>query len=139
MNADVHRTFAFFAHAANLAAITPDFLDFRILTPPPVDMREGAQIRYRLRLFGWPVTWLTGIEEWQPEQAFTDVQLEGPYARWVHRHRFTPRDGGTLVEDRVEYALPVHPVSAPAHDLFVRPTIERIFGYRRQAIARLLG
>lgn len=83
--------------------------------------------------------WLTRIDEWEPARSFTDRQLRGPYALWVHEHRFTARDGGTLVRDRVEYRLPWEPLSAPVRRLFVRPTIERIFEHRRQVIARILG
>jgi ligand-binding SRPBCC domain-containing protein len=137
--ADRARVFAFFADAANLGRITPAFLDFRILTPLPVEMRAGALIDYRLRLMGVPLRWRTRIEEWEPGRAFTDVQLAGPYARWVHRHAFEPRDGGTLVRDRVEYALPLAPLSAPAHALFVGPALRSIFTYRQAAVRRLLG
>lgn len=135
----VDATFAFFADAANLERITPGFLGFRILTPLPVAMREGALIQYQLRLMGVPMGWLTRIERWDPGRAFVDVQLRGPYARWIHLHTFTPANGGTLVRDRVDYALPLAPLSAPAHALFVRPTLGRIFAHRRDAIARLLG
>lgn len=137
--ADLDRTFAFFSDARNLEAITPDFLHFRIVTPLPVEMREGARIEYRLRLFGMPVDWLTRIEEWRPGHGFTDVQVRGPYAQCIHQHRFTPQNGGTLVEDRVDYRVPLAPLSSPVHALFVRPTVERIFAHRREAIARLLG
>jgi ligand-binding SRPBCC domain-containing protein len=136
---DIERAFAFFSDARNLEAITPDFLKFRIVTPLPIEMREGTLIQYRLRFFGAPVDWLTRIDEWRPGHGFTDVQLRGPYALWVHRHRFTSRDGGTLVEDRVEYRLPLAAASAPVHTLLVRPAIERIFAHRRQAIAGLLA
>jgi len=139
VGAGIERTFTFFSDAANLEAITPAFLNFRILTPLPIEMREGALIEYRLKLFGAPVHWLTRIQEWEPGRSFTDVQVRGPYALWVHRHRFTPRDGGTLVEDHVEYRVPGAPLSAPVHSLFVRPAIERIFAHRRRVIARLLG
>jgi ligand-binding SRPBCC domain-containing protein len=137
--ADGATTFAFFADAANLEAITPGFLNFRILTPLPIEMRAGALIEYRLRLMGVPLGWLTRIEDWAPDRAFTDVQLRGPYATWVHRHTFAPLDGGTAVRDRVEYSLPFEPLSAPVHALFVRRTVERIFAHRRIAIARVLG
>jgi len=137
--APMERAFAFFADAANLQALTPPFLDFGILTPLPIEMRAGALIEYRLRLMGLPLGWLTRIEEWEPNRSFTDVQLRGPYARWIHRHTFAPGDGGTWVRDRVEYALPLAPFTDPGRVLFVRPILERIFAYRRDAIARLLG
>jgi ligand-binding SRPBCC domain-containing protein len=139
VRAGLDETFAFFADAANLQAITPPFLDFAIRTPLPIEMRAGTLIEYRLGLMGLPMGWLTRIDEWEPGRGFTDVQLRGPYTRWVHRHTFE-RDGtGARVLDRVEYALPLAPLSAPAHALFVRPTLERIFAYRRAAIARRLG
>ena len=139
VRADIHRAFAFYSDASNLELITPGFLGFQILTPRPIVMHPGTLIRYRLRLFGVPLEWLTRIEDWQPGRSFTDLQLRGPYALWIHEHRFTSRNGGTLVEDRVAYRLPWEPLSAPVRLLIVRPTIERIFGYRREAIARLLG
>ena len=137
--AGVEETFSFFANAANLEAITPPFLNFSIVTPLPIAMGEGTLIEYRLGLFGMPFGWLTRIEEWRPEHAFTDVQVRGPYDLWVHRHHFIPRDGGTLITDRVEYRLPGAPWSDPVRALFVHPTVERIFAYRRDVIRRVLG
>jgi len=137
--AGVEETFAFFADAANLEAITPPLLQFEILTPLPVEMRVGARIDYRLRLHGMPVVWHTRIDRWEPGVAFVDRQLRGPYARWVHLHTFVPERGGTRLGDCVEYALPLDPLSRPVHALYVRPTIERIFDHRRAVIERVLG
>jgi len=137
--AGIEEAFAFFSNAANLDAITPPSLDFTILTPLPIDMREGTLIEYRLRLLGMPIHWLTRIDEWTPGRSFTDTQLRGPYALWVHHHSFAPHSGGTLIRDRVDYALPLPHLTAPVHALFVRPTIERIFAYRRGIIERVLG
>ena len=137
--AGIDETFTFFSNAANLDAITPPSLGFTILTPPPIVMGEGTLIEYRLRVLGMPIHWLTRIDEWTPGRSFTDTQLRGPYALWVHRHSFVPHRGGTLIGDRVEYALPLPSLTAPVHAMFVRPMIERIFAYRREVIARVLG
>ena len=131
--------FDFFSDAANLEALTPPFLRFRILTPLPIEMRVGAMIEYELRLMGVPLHWVTRIDEWQPARGFTDVQLRGPYARWVHRHTFAPENGGTRVCDQVEYELPFAPLSAWGHEWFVRPRLREIFEYRREAMTNLLG
>lgn len=137
--AGIDEAFGFFSNAANLDALTPPFLNFTILTQLPIVMSQGALIEYRLRLLGLPIHWLTRIDEWLPGRSFTDTQLRGPYAYWVHHHRFTPHRDGTLIRDRVEYALSLPRVTAPVHALIVRPMVERIFAYRRDVIARLLG
>jgi len=137
--AGIEETFAFFSDARNLEAITPRFLGFEIRTPLPIEMREGTLIEYRLRLMGLPMTWLTRIDRWEPGAGFVDRQLRGPYARWVHTHRFTPADRGTLIEDRVEYEVPLAPLSEPVRALFVTPTVERIFRHRHGVVARRLG
>jgi ligand-binding SRPBCC domain-containing protein len=126
--------FPFFADAANLEAITPPFLRFRILTSLPVAMRAGTLLDYRLHLHGVPIAWHTRISVWDPPARFVDEQLRGPYAVWRHQHRFvaTADGGGTTVTDEVLYA---HPGGAIANRLLVAPDLERIFRYRQERLA----
>lgn len=123
--------FPFFADAANLDAITPPWLHFNVLTPPPVVMREGTLIDYRLRVHGIPLRWRTRINAWQPPHRFVDEQLRGPYRQWIHEHSFEPHDGGTLARDVVQYAVPFDFIT---HRRFVRPDVEKIFKYRAEAL-----
>ncbi len=130
------KIFPFFADAGNLDAITPPWLNFRIVTPQPFEMRAGALIDYKLRVRGLPLRWRTLIKEWQPPFRFVDEQLRGPYRQWLHTHTFETRDGGTLARDVVHYAVPFDFV---AHPLFVRRDIEKIFSFRQQALREKFG
>ncbi len=131
--------FAFFADAHNLERLTPDFLGFEILTPRPIEMKPGALIDYSLRLYGLPVNWKTRIEVFEPETRFVDTQLEGPYRYWRHLHEFEDVEQGTRMRDVVNYEIPFGLLGTVARALFVRGTLERIFGYRRQAITGIFG
>ncbi len=102
-------------------------------------MEEGALIDYRIRLFGVPMQWRTEIVELCPPSHFVDLQLRGPYARWHHSHHFESVPGGTLMTDRVEYRVPLGPLGALAHGIFVRRNLERIFGFRRTAAEEVFG
>lgn len=125
--------FGFFADAANLEAITPPLLRFRVVTPAPIAMGVGTFIQYRLRLHGIPIRWDTLIQAWEPPHRFVDVQTRGPYALWHHTHELSPVDGGrTLMRDTVRYALGWAEV---AHR-FVRRDLEAIFTYRAASVAR---
>jgi ligand-binding SRPBCC domain-containing protein len=132
----VQEVFSFFADAGNLERITPPELAFQILTPTPIDMREGTLIDYRLRLFGVPFRWRTRIVDWQPDDRFVDEQVHGPYRYWRHTHTFTGCDSGTRMTDRVEYRLPFHPAGTVALPL-VRRQLDRIFRYRAATIREL--
>jgi len=123
--------FAFHADARNLERLTPPWLRFEIVTPPPVDMREGTLIDYRIRLRGVPVRWRSRIAVWEPPHRFVDEQVFGPYRYWIHTHAFVGAGGGTLVRDHVRFAVPG---GALVYRLFVARDLERIFAYRRRQL-----
>ncbi|GMV83472.1 MAG: hypothetical protein AMXMBFR7_46560 [Planctomycetota bacterium] len=140
----VAEVFPFFADASNLEALTPPWLHFRIVSPLPIEMKAGAAIEYRLRLLGIPFGWQTRILEWDPPRKFIDVQARGPYRRWIHLHTFEPHPGTdgrewTRMRDAVDYEVGWGPFGALAHPFFVKPSLKRIFDYRRARIEALLA
>jgi len=134
----VDEVFAFFADIGNLQRITPPELRFRLVTQPPVEMRQGALIEFRLALWGVPFGWRTEISLWEPPLRFVDRQLAGPYAKWIHLHEFTTERGGTRMLDRVDYLLPLGRPGRLGLPL-VRRQLDRIFDFREATIQRLLA
>lgn len=126
--------FAFFADPRNLERLTPPWLRFRIQSPEPLPVGEGAVYDYTLRLHGIPLRWRTLITAWREGQRFEDLQVKGPYALWYHLHRFedTP-EGGTRMTDEVRYRLPFGWLGALALP-FVKRDVERIFAWRQRAL-----
>jgi ligand-binding SRPBCC domain-containing protein len=133
----IDEVFAFFSEARNLEAITPPWLGFKILSMSSDSIREGTEIRYRLRLHGLPIKWRTEIRRWNPPICFVDLQRSGPYKLWHHTHRFEAHGDRTRMVDVVRYALPFGILGRAAHALKVRGDVETIFEYRRRHIHAL--
>jgi ligand-binding SRPBCC domain-containing protein len=133
------QVFNFFADAGNLERITPPELNFKIITPQPIDLREGALIEYDLKLRGFPIRWRTEISKWDPPFEFVDRQLKGPYKQWIHLHTFTELPGGgTSIEDKVRYRLPLEPLGDIMHFL-VKKELAYIFDFRQKAVEEILS
>jgi ligand-binding SRPBCC domain-containing protein len=126
--------FEFFSRAENLETLTPPWLRFSILSPGPIEMKVGTRIRYRLRLRGIPVGWESEITAWDPPHRFVDEQRRGPYRQWIHEHRFLEHDGGTKIQDTVQYSVLG---GALVERLFVTPDLNKIFEFRRQKIREI--
>jgi uncharacterized membrane protein YjjP (DUF1212 family)/ligand-binding SRPBCC domain-containing protein len=113
--------------------LTPPELRFQVLTPPPIQMRPGTRIDYRLRVHGVPVRWQSEITVWEPSHRFVDEQRRGPYRFWRHEHRFVAQDGGTLATDQVQFAAPG---GALVERLLIERDLRGIFAYRQQQLAK---
>jgi ligand-binding SRPBCC domain-containing protein len=104
------------------------WLDFRMADAPQA-LPVGSLIEYRLRWHGLPIHWPTEITEWNPPHRFVDRELRGPYALWSHEHWFEPHDGGTRMNDRVTYSLPLGILGKLAHAIAVQRDVEKIFDF----------
>ena len=138
VDAPLDEAFAFFSDAHNLERITPPWLRFRIVEAPD-ELRQGARLRYRLRLFGIPIRWRTEIVQWDPPRGFVDVQRRGPFRLWEHTHRLRAVAGGTEISDRIRYRLFFGPLGALVQRLLVGGWVEGIFDYRAIAVREAIG
>jgi ligand-binding SRPBCC domain-containing protein len=137
--APLPEVFAFFSNPANLARITPPWLSFRMHGPSPPTLSEGSRLEYRIRWSAFSIRWVTRITKWRAPLEFEDIQEKGPYATWIHSHRFVERGGLVVMEDHVDYALPLGALGRIVHRLRVRRQLEDIFDYRRRAIEKIFA
>jgi len=130
----IDEVFSFFANANELERITPPWLNFVVLTPPPIEMKEGLLLDYRLQLHKIPIKWRTEICVWEPPFRFVDQQLKGPYKRWYHEHTFEEVDGKTIVQDNVHY---IPRGGKLIHRWMVKPDLEKIFLFRHDKLTEI--
>ena len=130
--------FDFFSKPENLSVITPPNMGFNILTPSPIEMKEGALIDYTVKILGFPIRWRTLITKYDSPNIFIDQQLKGPYSIWHHTHTFKKIDENeTLIEDCVIYGVPFGLIGRLIHFLYIKRDLNKIFSYRSKKISKL--
>ena len=91
----------FHRRSSSMGAITPPPVIAQVHRAPP-RLADGDEMDFTLWLGPLPLRWVARIEE-VSEAGFTDRQLRGPFAAWVHRHSFVALDESTTaVLDHVE-------------------------------------
>ncbi|MDW5265006.1 MULTISPECIES: SRPBCC family protein [Acidobacteriaceae] len=160
--------FAFFANPSNLPRLMPAWQQARIekaiiVSPPPPPnssalndvfyvLAAGAGTRLTISFRPIPFSpvrlkWQAEIDSFVWNQHFSDVQVRGPFAHWHHTHALTPetRIGesgnaipGTLLQDEVQYQLPLGRLGNLAHPLITRQ-LRQTFVYRHRRTRELLA
>ncbi|WP_348269967.1 SRPBCC family protein [Edaphobacter paludis] len=160
--------FVFFANPANLPRLMPTWQQARIeeasiVSPPPLlkpsslnnvfsVLAAGAGTRLTLSFRPIPFSfirlrWVAEIDSFLWNHHFSDTQLRGPFAHWHHTHTLTPETRsdesgkpipGTLVQDEVQYRLPLGKLGNLANALVARQ-LHRTFGYRHRRTRELLA
>ena len=140
VEASLDQVWEFISHPQNLDRITPDDMEFKIVTDVPEQMFNGLLVEYRVRipLIGWQV-WVSELKHIKPGSYFVDEQKIGPYRFWYHEHRIEPAGDKVKVIDHVSYEVPFGFIGRIAHSLFIRPTLERIFSHREKLFKELLA
>lgn len=90
-------------------------------------------------LLGIKLNWMTEITHVQDKQYFVDEQRFGPYALWHHQHHFKEIEGGVLMNDILNYAIPYGVIGRLSNSLLVGKQIKKIFAYRENAINEMFG
>lgn len=125
----------FFSRPENLNEITPDDMQFEILTENIPRMYQGQVIQYNVRPFPMmKMGWVTEITHVQNRKMFVDEQRFGPYAFWHHQHIFEEAENGTMMTDILHYRVPLGIVGKLINALFIERKVKGIFEYRFQVL-----
>ncbi len=136
----IEEAWDFFSSPHNLSRITPEHMNFRILSEIPPRVYPGMIINYKVTpVAPFTTGWVTEITQVNAPHFFIDEQRFGPYAFWHHQHHFKEVPQGTEVMDLVHYGIPGGFIGRFAHWLFVKRQLNAIFEYREAALINLFG
>ncbi len=134
------KAWQFLSDPKNLKTITPAYMSFDILSKIDRPLFTGQIIQYHVTpLLGIKTKWVSEITHIEEKEYFVDEQMYGPYALWHHKHFVKEIEGGVLLEDIIDYKVPLGILGQIVHPFLVQPKLEEIFKYRQEKLTELFG
>jgi ligand-binding SRPBCC domain-containing protein len=132
IHAPPERVFAFHELPDAFARLMPPWEKSRIVEAAP-NLLPGARAIVETRILGlFKARWVSRHTAYEPPSMFEDVQVEGPFHSWRHRHLFKPHALGTTLRDEIEYAPPLSFIGRAFAPVFIIPRLEKLFAYRHE-------
>jgi len=124
--------YAFHEDPRNIVKISPSSLRVEKVECT-VPARVGEEFRLRVSQFGLPLEWIGYWDEAVPCSRLVDGARKSPFRHWRHHHLFAKAPGGTLMTDRVEYALPFGLLGRLLNATVMRLVFAAMFAARHRA------
>ena len=133
MTVSAEELFRWHARPGALERLTPPWEPAEVLSRTGKGIEVGAQVTISLKV--GPVSQRLVAEHtlYEEGRRFRDVMIEGPFSFWQHTHSTEP-DGAqqSILEDHIEYALPMGALGRLFGGGFVRDKLQRAFTYRHK-------
>jgi len=130
--ASPEEVYAFHEDPRNIEKISPPSLRVeRVECSVPA--KPGGEFSLRVSQFGLPLEWIGVWVEAEPSVRLVDGALKSPFRHWRHHHLFSKTERGTLMTDRVEYALPLGILGRLADKTVMKVVFAAMFAARHRA------
>ncbi|MFL5349172.1 MAG: TIGR01777 family oxidoreductase [Hyalangium sp.] len=123
--------FAWHTREGALERLMPPWESAELVERSGEGLREGTRVVMRMRVGPLWQTWVARHTKYIQDSLFQDEQVSGPFAQWVHTHRFWPEPpSSSVLEDEVIYAPPLGVAGRAFGGGMIRRRLERMFAYR---------
>jgi ligand-binding SRPBCC domain-containing protein len=139
IQASAEELFRWHAEPGALERLAPPWEPIEVEERSP-GIRDGDRGAMRVPLGPFRIRWVFEHCDYIEGRQFRDIQLSGPFRRWEHTHLFTP-DGpeACILEDRIDYELPLGAVGNFLGGWLVRRKLLRVFAYRHRVTAEAMA
>ena len=141
IKSDINTVWEFMSSPKNLATITPDYMQFEVISElGEGNMYAGQIIEYYVRpLLGIKLHWVTEITHVKNKEYFVDEQRFGPYKFWHHKHFLKETSQGVEMYDLVHYQLPLGLIGKLGNEILVKKQLQHVFDYRFKVVEKLFN
>jgi len=120
--------FAWHARPGALQRLLPPWQPVRVEKPGGI--RDGDEVVLRMGPGPLALRWVARHQDFDPPRSFCDRQASGPFAEWLHRHHAHAQNGDSVLEDEIDYRLPLAPLGPRLGGGLARGALERMFRFR---------
>lgn len=126
----VQDLFAWHARPGAFERLSPPWQPIRVIEKTG-GIEDGATLSMAIGAGPIRIRWDAKHRDYQQGAQFCDEQIRGPFARWVHTHRFFPGSASNAVlYDLVDYELPLGWPARAIAGRSVARMIKRMFDHR---------
>jgi uncharacterized protein len=129
--------YAWHSHPAAFQRLNPLWEPIEIISQEGTFGTDGLRIAFRAHAFGpFECTWIVELFDFEPGRGFKYRQVKGPFAEWIHTHRFMDDcNGQSFLENEIAYRLPLGPLGAAFGAGMVEDRVKAMFAYRHALTA----
>ena len=130
IKASPERVFSFHELPDALERLIPPWEDIEVIQK--ADIRHvGSRAIIKIRILG-PIRarWVAEHTIYEPPHVFEDIQVDGPWKYWRHRHFVETHDDGAILRDEIEYTAPFGVLGEFAVNLVMGDKLAKMFDYR---------
>ena len=133
IKASPQRVFSFHEMPDAIERLMPPWEDANVIQKADMSV-VGSRAIIETKIFGLiPVRWVAEHTVYDPPCVFEDVQIEGPFSSWVHRHIVEPHADGATLRDEIEFRPPLGFLGTIGAPIAVLPRLEKLFNFRHEA------
>jgi hypothetical protein len=123
--------FAWHTREGAFERLTPPWESVEVVERTGEGIREGARVVVRMKIGPVPQRFVARHTKYIEGSLFQDTMESGPFSRWVHTHRMWPEPpSSSVLEDEVEYVLPLGALGRGAGGGIARNRLKRVFSFR---------
>jgi len=132
------RAFDFLLQPANIARIAPPELGLSFVSAPET-LELGSLMEFKIQGYGHVQKMVHEITDLVRPTVFTEAQIRGLFASWVHEHAFETNDRGqAVVIDRITFLPPAGLLGLLVTSRKILEQLEEGFDHRHAQLQKLL-
>jgi len=121
--------FQFLTKPSNIVSVSPS-MPSMFFHSPKLMMGKGQLIHTDLSYGLFRLSWTSKITKFEPYSFIEDTLVDGPFKKWIHRHKFEESKNKTIIQDEIDYQVGLGPLGKVMDSLVIRYQIETFFKQR---------